>query len=77
MPKQFFSETQLADLAKKYREQSGKNKSEAARELGVHRATISLAEGKPQQSLTSLRIRMIEAYSPYKVVGPVFLLENK
>ncbi|MDB6028722.1 MAG: hypothetical protein JWM68_4945 [Verrucomicrobiales bacterium] len=77
MKKQFFDEKQLAGLAKKYREQSGKNKSEAATELGVHRASVSVAEEKPEQSLTALRIRMIEKYSPYKVVGPVYLLEKK
>lgn len=76
MPKQF-SEKQLASLAKKFREQSGKNKSEAARELGVHRATISNAEEKPEQSLTALRIRMIEAYSTYDVAGPIYLLRRK
>ncbi len=77
MQKQFLTEKQLAELAKKYREQSGKNKSEAAKELGVHRATVSVAEQKPEQSLTALRIRMIETYSQFEVVGPVFLLRKK
>jgi DNA-binding XRE family transcriptional regulator len=77
MSKQFFTEKQLAGVAKKFRNQSGKNKSEAATELGVHRATISVAEEKPEQSLTALRIRMIEKYSPYKVVGPVYMLEKR
>ena len=77
MRKQLFNEMQLADLAKKFREQSGKNKSEVARELGVHRASVSVAEEKPEQSLTALRIRMIETYSPYKISGPVYLLEKK
>lgn len=77
MPKQFCDERQLADLAKQYREASGKNKSQAARELDVHRASVSVAEEKPEQSLTALRIRMIEKYSPYKVVGPVYRLQKK
>lgn len=77
MRKQFFSESELAALAKKFRQQAGKNKSELARELGVHRATISLAEEKPQQSLTKLRVRIIEKYSPSKVIGPVYFLEKK
>jgi len=74
---QLFSEKQLAGLAKKFRKGTGKNKSEAARELGVHRATVLVAEEKPTQSLTALRLRMIEKYSPYKVIGPVYLLKRK
>lgn len=77
MRKQFFNQKQLAVLAKKFREQSGKNKSEAARELDVHRATVSVAEEKPGQSLRAFRIRMIEKYSSYKVIGPVYLLKKK
>ena len=35
-------------------------------------------EENPEQSLSaSFRIRMIERYSPYKVVGPVYLLQRK
>ena len=77
MPKQFFDEKELANLAKKFREKSGRNKSGAARELDVHRATVSVAEGKPEQSLTAVRIRIIEKYSPYKVTGPFYFLEKK
>lgn len=77
MRKQFFNEKQLAGLATKFREQSGKSKSEASREIGVHRGSISAAEDQPEQSLTALRIRMIEKYSPYKVAGPFYLLEKK
>jgi len=70
-----FPESELAMLAKKFRLQAGIKKAEVARELGVKRSTVQLAEENPEQSLAKLRIRMIEKYSPYKVVGPVYLLK--
>jgi DNA-binding XRE family transcriptional regulator len=73
----YFSETQLAALAKKAREATGKNRAEAARELGVARPTVVQAEDNPEQSLTKLRIRIIEAYSSYRVAGPLFCLKAK
>ncbi len=77
MKKEFFKESALATLAKKYRKQSGNNKAEVARELDVNKSTIQLAEENPEQSLAKLRIRMIEKYSPYKVTGPFYILEKK
>ena len=71
------TEIELAALAKKYREASGKNRSEAARELGVARPTLIDAEDKPDASLTKLRIRIIEMYSSFRVIGPRFWLEKK
>ena len=75
--KHFVSESELNALAKEFRIKSGKKKAAVGRELGVARSNIQLAEENPEQSLTRLRIRMIEKYSPYKVVGPVYLLEKK
>lgn len=75
--KKYFHESEMADLAKEFRSKSGKSKEEAAAELGVGRPAVQLAEGTPGQSLTKLRIRLIEKYSPYKVIGPVYLLERK
>ena len=75
--KQFVSEAELAALAQKYRLASGKNRAEAARDLGVARQAIIYAEDQPDKSFTKLRCRMIAAYSPYKIVGPVFLVEKK
>jgi DNA-binding XRE family transcriptional regulator len=72
-----YQETQLAGLAKKFRQAAGKSKVDAARELGVAAPTIFSAEERPEMSLTKLRRRMIEAYSPFKLVGPVFYLEQK
>jgi len=69
-------EHDLAALAKKFREASGKNRAEAARELNIARPTIVRAEEEPERSLTKVRIRLIEAYSPYKVAGPYFRLES-
>lgn len=73
----FLSESELAALAKKVREATGKRKINVARELGVAPPAIFNAEEKPELSLHKLRIRMIETYSKYKVVGPVYYLERK
>ena len=75
--KEFLDEVGLASLARKYRIEAGKNRAEAARELDVARQAIIYAEDQPGKSFTKLRCRLIEAYSPYRVKGPVFYLENK
>lgn len=75
--KKIYRESELAALAKEFRSAAGKTKEAAARELGVGRPSVQLAEGTPEQSLTRLRIRLIEQYSEYRVIGPVFLLEKK
>jgi DNA-binding XRE family transcriptional regulator len=75
--KSLFSERELAALAKKYRLPTGRIRTVAARELGVARPTVVQAEENPELPLTKLRIRIIEAYSPYKVTGPWFKLEPK
>lgn len=71
------SEAELAALAKTYRIASGRNRAQAARELGVARPAIVYAEDFPDKSFTKLRRRVIEKYSRYKVVGPVFRLVSK
>jgi hypothetical protein len=75
--KKKFTEQELAPLAKQFREAAGKSKVKVARELGVAPPTVFGAEEKPEQSLTALRIRMIEKYSPYKVTGPFYVLEKQ
>lgn len=67
----------LAALAKRFRLQAGKTRAQAAREMKVSQTSIFNAEESPEQSLLKLRIRVIEAYSSFRVVGPVFLLEQK
>jgi DNA-binding XRE family transcriptional regulator len=71
------SENELARFAKRFRKQAGKTRAQAAREMEVSQTSIFQAEEKPAQGLLKLRARMIEAYSPFKVVGPVFHLERK
>jgi len=73
----FFNEDHLAALAKRFREAAGKSKAAAARRLRVAAPTIFNAEERPDMSLTKLRIRLIGAYSPFKVIGPVFYLKRK
>ena len=75
--KKIVPESELATLAKQFREKAGRTKMEASEDLGVGRPSVQLAEENPEQSLTSLRIRLIEAYSPYRVVGPLYRLEKK
>ena len=75
--REFVSEQDLAVLAKKVREKSGKKRAQAARDMGVSQTSIFHAEESPEQGLQKLRVRIIETYSPYKVTGPVFLLEKK
>ena len=71
------TEKDLAALAMKYRVAAGKNRAAAARELGVARPSLIQAEDSPKKSLFKLRKRIIEKYSTYKVVGPVYWLEKK
>ncbi|MFN7138146.1 MAG: hypothetical protein ACK4UN_02285 [Limisphaerales bacterium] len=70
-------ERQLAALAKQFREAAGKNRAEAARELKVARQSIIYAEDQPQKSFFKLRKRIIEKYSDYTLVGPVYYLEKR
>jgi len=78
--KQLLTEKDLAALAKRFRIQAGKTRSEAGRELGVSHVSIHRAEENPEESLLSLlslRRRMIETYSQLRVIGPVFHLKKK
>ena len=77
LQKQLLLEKELAALAKRFRMKAGKSRSEAGRDLGVSHVSIHRAEENPEESLLKLRVRMIEAYSQFKVTGPVFYLEPK
>jgi DNA-binding XRE family transcriptional regulator len=71
------NENDLAVLAKESRKQAGRTRAQAARDMKVSQTSIFNAEETPDQSLVKLRMRMIEAYSKFKVRGPVYLLEDK
>jgi DNA-binding XRE family transcriptional regulator len=75
--KEFLSEAELAAFAKCMRKKAGKTRAQVARDMGVSQTSIFHAEESPERSLAKLRTRIIEAYSPFKVVGPLFYLENK
>lgn len=77
MPKEMLTERQLAAVARTFREKAGKTRAQAARDMGVSQTSIFHAEESPEMGLTKLRIRIIEAYSPYRVVGAVYLLRRK
>ena len=75
--KQFVAEEELAALAKKFRLATGKNRATIARELKVSRPSLIQAEDFPDKNLTKLRIRVIEKYSTFKVIGPRYWLDKK
>ena len=71
------SEMALARFAKNFRKNASKTRAQAAREMNVAQTSIFQAEEMPEQALFKLRQRMIEAYSPFKIVGPVYYLKRK
>lgn len=75
--KKTLNENDLARMAKIVRKQAQTTRAQAARDMKVSQTSIFNAEEIPEQSLTKLRMRMIEAYSRFKVTGPVYLLEEK
>ena len=75
--KRAFSERDLAALAAQFRKQAKKTRAEAAREMQVSQTSIFHAEESPEQSLLKLRVRMIEAYSPFVVTGAFFFLKKQ
>ncbi len=75
--KKLLTEKDLAALAKQFRIKAGKSRAEAGRDMSVSHVSIHRAEENPEESLIKLRTRMIETYSSFKVVGPVFHLEKK
>jgi len=77
MAKNLYAESELAALAKEFRIKSGKSKADISRELKASRPSVQQAEENPEQSLTKLRIRIIEHCSPYRVTGPMYLLTKK
>jgi DNA-binding XRE family transcriptional regulator len=71
------TEGELAAVAKRFREQAGITRAQAARDMGVSQTSIFHAEESPEQALLKLRGRMVEKYSRFKVIGPVFHLKPK
>ena len=70
-------ENDLAVHAKLFRRQASTTRAQAARDMKVSQTSIFNAEETFDRSLVKLRIRMIEAYSKFKIRGPVFLMEEK
>jgi DNA-binding XRE family transcriptional regulator len=77
MPQKTCTETELAAVAKRFRKRAGVTRAQAARDMGVSQTSIFHAEESPEQALLKLRARMIEKYSPFMVIGPVFCLRRK
>lgn len=77
MRKETITENDLAAIAKDFRQKASKTRAQAAREMSVSQTSIFNAEESPEDALIKLRIRMIEAYSPFNVTGPLFILQRK
>ena len=77
MPPKTCTEKDLAVIARRFREQAGVTRAQAARDMGVSQTSIFHAEESPEQALLKLRTRMIEKYSLFKVTGPIFHLKHK
>ena len=77
MPNELLPEYKLAAICKRFRKAAGITRAQAARDMDVSQTSIFHAEETPSEGLTKLRMRMIDTYSPYKIVGPVFLLKKK
>jgi hypothetical protein len=71
------SEKALTAYAKRMREAAGKTRAQAARDMKVSQTSIFHAEESPKQGMVKLRIRMIEEYSPYRVIGPIYILKPR
>lgn len=77
MADKVIEEAALAGLAKKFREAANVTRAQTARELKVAAPTVHYAEEEPQRGLHKLRKQIIERYSDYEVIGPVYLLRKK
>jgi DNA-binding XRE family transcriptional regulator len=77
MLQQFVTERELMNLVKRFRRKAGKTRSEAAREMRVSQTSIFHAEETPNRGLLKLRMRMITAYSGFKMAGPYYCLSEK
>lgn len=77
MEERIIQPSELVALAKEARSATGKTRAEVARELDVARPTIVQAEEEPERGLDKLRKQIIERYSEYEVIGPVYLLRKK
>jgi DNA-binding XRE family transcriptional regulator len=77
MEDRIIEQSELVALAKEARSKTGKTRAEVARELGVARPTVVQAEEEPERGLHKLRKQIIERYSEYEIIGPVYLLRKK
>ena len=77
MADKYVEEAELGALAKKCREAAAVTRAQAARDCRVARPTIFYAEEEPERGLHKLRKQIIECYSEYEVIGPVYLLRKK
>jgi hypothetical protein len=78
MPKQTtLTEQELAAITRNCRKVAGLSRAQAARAMEVSQTSVFHAEETPTRNLTNLRCRMIEAWSEWEVVGPVYILRKK
>ncbi len=83
----YYTEAELAELAREARQKSGKTQQAAADALNdmhgngdsvkASQPVIAMAENNPERPYRSLRIAMIEAFSDYDIEGPLYRLKRK
>ena len=77
VPDKIVQPSELAAFAKSCREAAGKTRTEVARELEVAQPTVHFAEEDPERGLHKLRKQIIEKYSQFEVIGPVYLIRKR
>ena len=70
------SPADLPALAREALEASGLTQAQAAEQLGVAQPSVAQALGRTK-GLDALRRRIVEAFTPYRVVGPEYRLVEK
>ena len=67
----------LTQAARTAWEGCGLTQAKAAERLGVSRVTFAHAIGEPGRSLTSLRTRIVEEFTDFRVEGPEYRIVRK
>jgi DNA-binding XRE family transcriptional regulator len=76
-PNRHYKPEELAEIVRAVRLKTGKTHAQIAAELGVAKSTVVQAEAEPNRSLSQIRRRIIETYSDWDVVGPVYVIKAR
>lgn len=73
----YYTEAELADLARLAIQRGPGTLTAAAKELGKSVTSISDAVNEPTRPLTALRVQIIERWGGYAVDGPLYRLRRQ